>query len=318
MNKLKFLFLSLFVSSIIISSCGDDDEPDTNTLTGISINNSTLSIEEGETATLIATLAPLDATGSVSWSSSDESVATVDNAGEVTAVSEGSATVVASVSTFTASCEVTVTKEVIEVDDESLNGSDYYVVQIDETSYNTISDRVVQDFRPDDETRFLYIWDGTFNGGNSVGTNFYGLDETWVNLSVGNIGWSGGGYFVSAESETIDMTRMFDNPEDYYLHIGLKTGQSASSFLFILNDGISEAKIAIGGDYDDNGTVFPEYTNITRDNEWNSIEIPVSYLNELGLYYNETFQDVNILAFLAGGTEGTTLDMDAVFFYKKG
>ena len=114
------------------------------------------------------------------------------------------------------------------------------------------------------------------------------------------------------------MTRMFDNPEDYYLHIGLKTGQSASSFLFILNDGISEAKIAIGGDYDDNGTVFPEYTNITRDNEWNSIEIPVSYLNELGLYYNETFQDVNILAFLAGGTEGTTLDMDAVFFYKKG
>lgn len=59
------------------------------------------------------------------------------------------------------------------------------------------------------------------------------------------------------------------------------------------------------------------YMDFTRDNEWQEIEIPVSHLRDLGVFYDQPFSDVNILAFLAGGVQGTTLDMDAVFFYKK-
>ena len=52
-----------------------------------------LEIEEGETYTLTATVKPENATNkNVSWSSSDESVATVEN-GVVTAISEGTATI---------------------------------------------------------------------------------------------------------------------------------------------------------------------------------------------------------------------------------
>jgi hypothetical protein len=114
------------------------------------------------------------------------------------------------------------------------------------------------------------------------------------------------------------MTRMFDNPENYYLHVGLKTGQATSSFLLILSDGTTEVKIAIGGEFNDNGSIFEEYAPLKRDNTWDGIEIPVTDLNNLGLTYSEKFSNVNILAFLAGGTAGTTFDMDAVFFYKKG
>ncbi len=44
--------------------------------------------------------------------------------------------------------------------------------------------------------------------------------------------------------------------------------------------------------------------------------IPVSYLNSLGLFYADAFSNVNIMAFLCGGTAGTSLDLDAAFFYK--
>ena len=324
MTKFKFFLITLFcaVISFQLTSCSSDDSDDIGgggtAVTGITMNNTTLSIQEGETATLAAVIKPLDASGTITWSSSDSSVATVDNNGLVTAVKEGTASIAAAIGTFTAICEVTVTKEVVVVDSETLKGSDYYVIQLDESSYSTISSKVAIDFRPDDANKNLYIWENTFNAGSGAGTNFYGLDQAWISMVVGNVGWSGAGFNVAAGFGQIDMTNLLDNPSDYYLHIGLKTGQASGSYLFILTDGQAEAKIAIGGDFDDAGTVFTSFAPLTRDNKWNSIEIPVTKLNELGLYFNQPFQDVNILAVLAGGTQGTTFDMDAVFFYKKG
>ena len=81
-------------------------------VTGVSINPAEVSIEVGDEATLIATVAPIDATNqAVTWSSSDESVATVDNYGKVTAIGEGSAeiTVRTDDGGLEATSEVTVT-----------------------------------------------------------------------------------------------------------------------------------------------------------------------------------------------------------------
>lgn len=83
-------------------------------VTGVSLDQPSISIEEGKTATLKASIEPFDATDeSVSWSSSDEGVAQVDNNGKVTAVAEGTATITVTTNDggFTASCEVTVTKK---------------------------------------------------------------------------------------------------------------------------------------------------------------------------------------------------------------
>jgi uncharacterized protein YjdB len=63
-------------------------------VTGISLNKSSISLIEGEEETLTATVNPDDAADkTLKWTSSDDAVATVDQTGKVTAVSEGDATI---------------------------------------------------------------------------------------------------------------------------------------------------------------------------------------------------------------------------------
>ena len=78
--------------------------------TGITLSERSLTLDEGETAQLEATVQPEDATDkSVVWSSSDEEVATVDGTGLVTAVAKGTATITAATADdLTATCAVTV------------------------------------------------------------------------------------------------------------------------------------------------------------------------------------------------------------------
>ena len=78
--------------------------------TGISLNKSTASVESGKTLQLRATITPENATGTVSWSSTNTSVATVNSSGLVTAKSVGQTTITATVNAFSASCTVTVTE----------------------------------------------------------------------------------------------------------------------------------------------------------------------------------------------------------------
>ena len=81
----------------------------------ITLDKTTLSLAVGETATLIATVKPDDATDkTVTWSSSDESVTKVDN-GKVTAIKSGKATVTAKCGGKTAECVVTVTVPVSSI-----------------------------------------------------------------------------------------------------------------------------------------------------------------------------------------------------------
>ena len=79
----------------------------------VGLDNTSLSIEEGNSYTLSATINPSNATDkSVVWTSDNENVAKVEN-GKVTAVSEGTATITETTNDgkHTASCKVTVTKK---------------------------------------------------------------------------------------------------------------------------------------------------------------------------------------------------------------
>ena len=78
--------------------------------TGISLNKSTLTLTVSNDETLTANVTPTDADGSVTWSSSDTNVATVDSNGKVTAVAAGTATITATAGNKSATCTVTVKK----------------------------------------------------------------------------------------------------------------------------------------------------------------------------------------------------------------
>lgn len=63
---------------------------------GLTLDRETLDLAEaGTTMTLVPTFSPEGSTGTVTWSSSDEAVATVDGQGMVTAVAPGTATITA-------------------------------------------------------------------------------------------------------------------------------------------------------------------------------------------------------------------------------
>ena len=87
----------------------------------VSLDHNSITLEEGKSVTLVATISPNDAdVQTVSWSTSDASVATVDN-GKVTGVKEGSATITASAGGKSATCSVTVKRNVIAVESVTLN-----------------------------------------------------------------------------------------------------------------------------------------------------------------------------------------------------
>ncbi|MBR5660780.1 MAG: Ig-like domain-containing protein, partial [Bacteroidales bacterium] len=119
-NKYFHSFVTLVALAAILVACGPQEEPEPPTpqivaVTGVTLSQSTLALETGATGNLTATVNPANATNkTVTWSSSNSSVATVFN-GTVTAVAAGTATVTATADGKSATCQVTVSKKVVPV-----------------------------------------------------------------------------------------------------------------------------------------------------------------------------------------------------------
>jgi uncharacterized protein YjdB len=123
------------------ATCTVTVEDATVAVTGVTLNKTTLPLTVGDTETLTATVAPTDATNkAVTWTTSKESVATVDAEGKVTAVAAGEATITVTTTdgSFTATCTVTVTAasepEPEPVPDPTINPSGDYVDEGDPLS----------------------------------------------------------------------------------------------------------------------------------------------------------------------------------------
>lgn len=88
-------------------------------VSGVTLNQNSLNLKPGDTATLVATVAPDDAYDkTLTWESNDTNVVTVSN-GAVTAVGAGSATITvtsAADNTKTATCAVTVAKASLTIE----------------------------------------------------------------------------------------------------------------------------------------------------------------------------------------------------------
>ncbi len=112
----------------VITAAADDQmaacavtcqEAETVTLDSLALSSTKVSLAAGATFQLTATVSPEDWSGTVSWASSDESVAMVDSTGLVTWVSEGSCTISATADGQTATCAVTCQAETEDSGDTS-------------------------------------------------------------------------------------------------------------------------------------------------------------------------------------------------------
>ena len=127
----RYFFYIAAVAAILTAACSEDppekEEPVISEeplipeepvvpVTGITHNiPATLELLVGATLTLTAAVEPAEATDKiVTWNTSDDRVATVNSAGELTAVASGTVTITATTDDgeFTATCTVTVTEEI--------------------------------------------------------------------------------------------------------------------------------------------------------------------------------------------------------------
>lgn len=134
----------------------------------VTLDQSTLTLEVGQTKTLTPTVTVTEESAqTVTWQSSDKSVATVSNDGTVTAVAQGAA-IISAKSTVDAdkyaSCEVTVTPKNIAVTDISITNQKTVMVVNDTFAFTAT-------VQPDNATDKTVTWESTNTNVAAVGTD---------------------------------------------------------------------------------------------------------------------------------------------------
>lgn len=148
MKKIIWTFLSIFMILIGFTSCSKDDDV---AVSGISLDKTSLSITKGETAKLNAVVSPSNATNqNVTWRSSNNLVAAVDQDGNVTATGSGTTEITATAEDgkFQATCIVTV---VINASSITLSETNITIEKGKTTKLNAI-------VKPDDATYKTVNW----------------------------------------------------------------------------------------------------------------------------------------------------------------
>ena len=128
---------TLLVAAVLLTtsfwSCSKDEEPVPEptppvvSVTGVTLDKTSVSLLVGDSQTLTATVAPKDAANKkVSWKSDKPEIATVDADGKVTAMAAGEATITVTTQDQgkTATCKVTVSNKEISVTEVTLNKSE--------------------------------------------------------------------------------------------------------------------------------------------------------------------------------------------------
>lgn len=143
-----FAIVCGFLAFVLVSCEKEKDVP----VTSVTIGQATAEMLIGETIQLSAKVLPSEASdNTVSWASSKQSVATVSNAGLVTAIAEGTSIITASAGGKSGTCTITVSKNVVEVSSIELNKTSASL-KVGETVTLTAT------VKPDDATDKTVTW----------------------------------------------------------------------------------------------------------------------------------------------------------------
>lgn len=94
------------------------DDEETISPTGITLDSSSITMKEGETKKITATVTPSGASQEITWKSNNTKVATVDQTGNIKAEGEGTTQIIVTTKDGTISKEILVTVERNNIDNE--------------------------------------------------------------------------------------------------------------------------------------------------------------------------------------------------------
>ena len=284
----------------------------------LKLSTDALSLKVGESQDLVANVTV------AKWTSSNEAVATVIPANDgktakVTGVAEGNAIISATTAAgVTKTCVVAVKNEGQQGGGSEVKGSQIWPILLDGVTAEANASKIVADFRPDEAEKFLYIWDQTYAANdNPTGKNFAGNTEGFMALTVGTLGWAGGGFFLAegssfaAAAEELRKAIVAD-PDNYFFHLAIKSTDQGSHCFYIMNNEATKFGIGASAVYD---APASSLRNFTRDGAWAEFDIPMSaFASALS---SELAGGINLFVILSEGTAGVQLNLDAVYFYKK-
>jgi hypothetical protein len=153
MKKLGLILVAFVVAfGLILSGCGggggggkrggDPIEKDPPAVTGITLDKTALVLLVDDSYTLVPTILPAKADKTVTWDSSDKTVATV-TAGKVEAKKVGSTTITAKAGEKTATCDVIVVKEGLNVSKAAI---ELLYLDIDLSDFIDVDDFDMKDY----------------------------------------------------------------------------------------------------------------------------------------------------------------------------
>ena len=263
---------------------------------GVSLNTTSLSLTEGETQTLTATVSPSNATDkSVTWSSNNTSVATVSSTGVVTAKSVGSAiiTVTTKDGSKTATCSVTVKAKTVSVTGVSL---DYTSLTMTEGETQTLTATI----SPSNATDKSVTWSSsntsvaTVSSAGVVTAKAAGTVTITVKTNDGN------------KTATCIVTVQEEKPSYYHI---ISSAEELIAFRNYINNGGEEqngrltADITISDTWQGIGTESQPFSGIFDGNghSVSGLSCQSSYSGLFGVVKNATIHNLTVSGSFSNG-----------------
>lgn len=212
-------------------------------------------------------------------------------------------------------------------------GDVYFALQLDDVTVQNLQDqgKEVYDYRLDNVNRNWFVWDNTMVAGDG---SYPGVDMQtggYISQEVGSIGWSGAGF--SVEGDGMDLRTIND---ETHFHMGIRSDNAPASLAVVICDGdtwatqescsadaagsskCGPAKIAIGDNFNDNGATYTSVGKFDTDGEWVAIDITFGDLKRLypAFDFHPGFFRGNIFSVLAGGVQGKSFNLDAIYLYQ--
>ena len=265
-------------------------------VTGVSLNTTSLSLTEGETQTLTATVSPSNATDkSVTWSSNNTSVATVSSTGVVTAKSAGSAIIMVTTKdgSKTATCSVTVKAKTVSVTGVSL---DYTSLTMTEGETQTLTATI----SPSNATDKSVTWSSsntsvaTVSSAGVVTAKAAGTVTITVKTNDGN------------KTATCIVTVQEEKPSYYHI---ISSAEELIAFRNYINNGGEEqngrltADITLSNTWQGIGTESQPFSGIFDGNghSVSGLSCQSSYSGLFGVVKNATIHNLTVSGSFSNG-----------------